>query len=528
MAESRDVVIIGGGHNGLVTAFYLARAGLRPLVLERSGQVGGAAITGEFHPGFRTSLLAHSASLEPDVLREMQLERHGLKLVSPEISRTALSASDRALVLHSNVEKARREIARLSPGDGKRYGELAQALTKAAGVIAKIFALTPPDITKPRARDLLSLLAVGRSLRGLGRRRMYDLLRWGPMAVADLAQEFFESELLSAAIAARGIFGASLGPWSAGTSLLFLLRAASDPNPAGSATFSQGGIGAITAAMAAAAQKAGAEIRTQAEVREITVKQGQTDGVVLSSGEKIPARAVVSGVDPKRTFLKLLDPSLLAPGFLYRVRNYRIQGSLAKLNLALAELPRFRGLDGTPEALTGAVQIGPQIDYLERAFDDSKYGDFSRAPYLEFTIPSLADSSLAPPGKHVMSVYMQYAPYELKNHGWDSQRQALGETVVKTLAQYAPDLESKLIAVQVITPQDLENDYALTGGHIFHGELALDQIFTMRPILDWARYQTPIRHLYLCGSGTHPGTGLTGGSGRNAAREILRQLKGQK
>jgi phytoene dehydrogenase-like protein len=329
-------------------------------------------------------------------------------------------------------------------------------------------------------------------------------------------------------IAARGIFGAALGPWSAGSGLLFLLRAASDPNPAGAATFSVGGIGAITKAMATAAQIAGAGIRTRAEVREITVKHGEADGVVLSTGEKILARAVVSSADPKRTFLQLVDLSLLSPGFLRRVNNYRTDGTLAKVNLALADLPRFRGLNGSQQALTGAVHIGPEIDYLERAFDESKYGNFSRAPYLEFTIPSLTDSSLAPAGKHVMSVYMQYAPYKLKDNSWASQRESLGDTVVKTLAGYAPDLEGKILGLQVITPWDLENHYALTGGHIFHGELALNQFFTMRPILDWARYQTPIARLFLCGSGTHPGTGLTGGSGRNAAREILKQLKGRK
>jgi phytoene dehydrogenase-like protein len=357
---------------------------------------------------------------------------------------------------------------------------------------------------------------------------MYDLLRWAPMAIADLAQEFFETEFLQAAIAARGIFGSALGPWSSGSALLLLLRAAADADPAGGPVFSLGGIGAITEAMAAAAGNAGAEIRTHAEVREITVRHGQADGVVLSTGERIPARAVVSSADPKRTFLQLLDSSLLTPGFLRRLNNYRMQGTLAKINLALAELPTFRGLHGARQALTGAVQIGPQIDYLERAFDESKYGSFSRAPYLDFTIPSLLDPSLAPKGRHVMSVCMQYAPYKLRNDSWDGQRHALGKTVLQTLADYAPDLEGKLLGMQVITPWDLENDYALTGGHIFHGDLALDQIFTMRPMLDWARYRTPISGLYLCGSGTHPGTGLTGGSGRNAAREILKQLQRRK
>ncbi len=350
------------------------------------------------------------------------------------------------------------------------------------------------------------------------------------MAVADLVSEFFETDLLRATIAARGIFGTSLGPWSAGTSLVLLLRAAADSNPAGSNFFAAGGIGAITQAMATAAQQTGAEIRTGAEVIEIRVKNGAAQGVVLSTGEEILARAVVSNADPKRTFLKLTDPALLAPSFTRRLQNYRMNGTVTKVNLALSGLPTFTALGSNSEALTGRIHIGPEIDYLERAFDESKYGSFSRAPYLEATIPTLTDPSLAPEGKHVMSIYMQYAPYKLKNGSWqdEAQRFALGDTVVKTLAQYASDLPDKILHHQIITPLDLEETYGLTGGHIFHGELALDQIFTMRPMLDWARYRTPIENLYLCGSGTHPGTGLTGGSGKNAAGEILKDLKARR
>jgi phytoene dehydrogenase-like protein len=392
-------------------------------------------------------------------------------------------------------------------------------------VISKALALTPPANEKPTNADLFGKLQVGRSLRGLGKKSTYDLLRWAPMAVADLVAEFFETDLLRATIAARGIFGTSLGPWSAGTSLVLLLRAAADSNPAGGNFFAGGGIGSITQAMAKAAQQAGAEIRTGAEVIEISVKNNTAQGVVLSTGEQVLARAVISNADPKRTFLKLADPSLLSPTFTKRLQNYRMNGTVAKVNLALAGLPSFAGLDGNSEALSGRIQIGPEIDYLERAFDESKYGDFSRAPYLEITIPSLTDPTLAPEGKHVMSIYMQYAPYKLKSGTWDDQRTALGDTVVKTLTQYAPDLPNKILSHQIITPLDLEEIYGLTGGHIFHGDLALDQIFTMRPMLDWARYRTPIDNLYLCGSGTHPGIGLTGASGANAAKEILKSLQ---
>jgi len=334
--------------------------------------------------------------------------------------------------------------------------------------------------------------------------------------------------LLRATVAAHGIFGTFLGPWSAGTAMVLLLRAAADSTPVGGNFFAVGGAGAVTQAMATAAQQAGAEIRTGAEVIEIQIQAGVARGVVLSSGEEISTRAVISNADPKRTFLKLTDPSLLSPTFTKRLQNYRMNGTVAKVNLALAGLPTFKGVDGNTEALKGRIQIGHEIDYLERAFDESKYGNFSRAPYLEITIPSLHDPTLAPEGKHVMSVYMQYAPYKLKGTTWDEERTALGDTVVKTLAQYAPDLPGKILSHQIITPQDLEDNYGLTGGHIFHGELALDQVFTMRPMLDWARYRTPIQGLYMCGSGTHPGTGLTGGSGANAAREIIKDLKARR
>ena len=528
MSNSRDIVIIGGGHNGLVTAFYLAKAGFNPLVLERRNQVGGAAITEEFHPGFRSSVLAHSAGpLRPEIVADMQLEKHGLNIIIPDVSVTALSPDGRTLILYRDVERAAEEVAKFSEADALKYREFQPAMEKASRVIAKTLRLTPPEIEKPTTADLFGLLQVGRSLRGLGKKNTFNLLRWAPMAVADLVSEFFQTDLLRATVAARGIFGTFLGPWSAGTALVLLLRAAADPKPVGSNFFVMGGAGAITQAMAAAALQAGVEIRTGAEVIEIQIKDGMAQGVVLSSGEEIVARAVVSNADPKRTFLKLTDPSLLSPTFTKRLQNYRMNGTVAKVNLALSAIPTFTGLDGNVEALQGRIQIGPEIDYLERAFDESKYGNFSRAPYLEITIPSLTDPSLAPEGKHVMSIYMQYAPYKLKGR-WEDQRTALGDTVVKTLAQYAPDLPEKIVSHQIITPLDLEDTYGLTGGQIFHGELALDQVFTMRPMLDWARYRTPIQGLYLCGSGTHPGTGLTGGSGANAAREIVKDLKARR
>ena len=534
-AETRDVVIVGGGHNGLVTAFYLAKAGFKPLVLERRAQVGGAAITEELHPGFRCSTLSHlPGPLRADVVREMQLDQHGLKLTTPEVSTVSLLPDGRALVLYADAKRAAEEIAQWSQKDAAGYADFGAALGKIGQVIGEALALTPPNIDNPSSGDLWGMLQSGRSIRNLGKKDLYRVLRWGPIAAADLVAEFFDTEPLRATIAARGIFGTFLGPWSAGSALVLLLRAsadrATDSSPAGSVRFPAGGAGAITLAMAAAAKQAGAEIRTNADITEIRVRDGVATGVVLTSGEEISARAVVSNADPKRTLMRLVDPAHLSPDFIQKIKNYRSLGTVAKINLALSALPDFSALKGRGNGnlLQGRIQISPEIDYLERAFDESKYGNFSRNPYIEITFPSLSDPSLAPAGQHVMSIYMQYAPYKLKDGDWESQRTALGETVVKTIAQYAPSLPRTILRHQIITPKDLEETYGLTGGHIFHGELALDQFFTMRPLLDWARYQTPIERLYLCGNGTHPGTGLTAGSGANAARVIAKALKKKK
>ena len=524
--NKRDVIIIGGGHNGLVTAFYLAKAGFKPLVLERREQIGGAAITGEIHPGFRCSTLSHSAGpILPNIVRDMQLEKHGAKFITPETCITALSPDGRALSLYRDDPKSAQSISAFSQKDAGKYPAFSKSLAKISKVIAEVLATTPPDIDHPNSGDLWSMFKTGRALRNLGKRDMYRVLRWGPMAVADLVAEYFEAELLRAVIAARGIFGTFLGPWSAGSALQLLIRAAGDAHAGGSAFFVAGGMGALTQAMASAAKSAGVEIRVAAEVREIRVKDGTATGVLLSTGEEISARAVISNADPKRTLLKLTDPVHLSPDFVQKLQHYRGNGTVAKINLALSALPNFTAIkNGDGNALKGRIHIGPEIDYLERAFDESKYGNFSRQPYLEATIPSLTDPTLAPQGKHVMSIYMQYAPYKVKGD-WNEQRKALGQTVVQTLAQYAPDLQGKILAEQIITPLDLEETYGITGGQMFHGDLALDQFFTMRPLLDWARYKTPIESLFLCGSGTHPGAGLTGGSGVNAAREILKELK---
>lgn len=525
MPEARDIVIIGAGHNGLVTAFYLARAGFRPLVLERRESIGGCAITEEFHPGFKCSRLSHGTwPVHPSVLDDMALNRHGLKIYTPDVRVLSLGANGRNLALYGDPAESQRQIAQFSTRDAEGYGEFRSALVAIGSAIEYLLTMTPPDLDDPASGNLWELVQAGRKLRGLGEKDLYRLLRWGPMAIADLVSEFFESDLLRGTIAAQGIFGTFLGPWSAGSSTNLIFRAVPDGNPAGAASYVYGGLGALTEAMARAVRAAGGEIRTSCDVARIQVKGRAATSVILRSGEEIEAKIVISNADPKSTLLGMIEPQHLDPTFLQRLQHYRMFGTVAKMNLALNGLPNFSGIDDNT-GLEGRIQISPEIDYLERAFDAAKYGDYSRQPYIEATIPTLWDLSLAPAGKHVMSIYMQYAPYKLRDGDWDQKRDELGRTIVQTLAQYAPDLPGMIESAEVITPADLERTYGLTGGHIFHGELALDQIFTMRPLLGWAQYATPIGNLYLCGSGTHPGTGLNGLSGANAARQIIHQLR---
>jgi len=529
MPIGQRVVLIGGGHNALITAFYLAKGGFKPVVLERREMVGGGAITEEFHPGFRASTLAHTLGpLRADVARDLQLDKFDCEILSPDPRVFAPTSDGKALLFYDDVAKTAAAIGNFSAKDASKYAQFARSLEETASFFTQLASITPPAIDKPTPEDLWNLLKTGRSVRSLGKTGIFDLLRWGPMAVADFVAEFFETELLRAVIAARGIFGTALGPWSAGSTAVLLLRAAADAHPVGSAAFPRGGLGAFTCALAESARQVGAEIRTDAEVQHILVKDGAVTGIVLTDGEEIAVEAIVSGVDPKRTFFHLLDPSQLDPTFANRMKNFRANGTVAKVNLALGGLPAFPALadnESYLKALSGRIHIGPEIDYLERAFDASKYGEFSKTPWLDVTIPTILDPSLAPDGKHVLSAYVQFAPFKLREGNWYTRRRDLGNAVIQALAAYAPNLPGVVEGIQIITPQDLETSYGFTGGHIFHGELALDQLFTMRPVLDWARYKTPIRGLFLCGSGTHPGNGLTGASGANAAREIIRDLR---
>ena len=521
----KPVVIIGAGHNGLIAAFYLAKAGYKPLVLERRSVVGGAAVTEEIAPGHRCPTLSHSTGpLRPSIVSDLRLASR-VEFLRPEPRLLALSPDGHALAFSNDRARTAEALRAHSSTDAAQFAEFCNVLERLGAFLLPILEQTPPSLDGPAAGEVWELLKVGRRFRRLGQHDGYRLLRWMPMAVADLVDEWFASDLLKAAVAARAIFGCATGPWSAGTGAVLLLNAAVDPLPAGSTVMIKGGPGALTAALAEAAREAGATIRLDAVVRQVLVREGRCTGVLLADGSEIPAHAVVSNADPHRTLLNLVDPLELDPGFLQRIRNYRLPGTVAKVNLILTALPQFTGV-ANPADLHGRIHIGPSIDYLEKAFDASKYGEISAEPYLDITIPSLLDPSLCPPGRHVMSVFVQFTPYKLANNGdWQTTRDHLATTVVRTLEHYSPGISSIIELGQVLTPADLEETYGLTRGHILHGEPALDQLFTMRPLLGFAQYRTPIEGLFLCGAGTHPGGGITGLSGQNAAREIVKALK---
>ena len=524
MTAAHDVVVIGGGVNGLTCAAYLAKAGLKPLVLEADTTIGGGARTDEIAPGFKVPTLAHSAGpLRGDVIEHLDLRRCGLDFVATDISVAALGAHGQPRLIYEDPTRTAAALRAVSARDAERWPAFVSSLAALGRVIGTLYAATPLAVDSPRGRDLWSMLRTLRAFRSLPKADAYRLLRWGPMAVADLVAEFFEDETLRAAVAADGILGTRLGPWSAGSGMVLLLRAANEAVAPARSWFARGGPGTIANVLARALRDAGGDIRTETRVRRIIVDGEQARGVALDGGSEVRARAVISAVDPKQTFLKLCDPIDLAPEFLWRMRNYRASGTLAKINLALSAAPAFTGVSA--DALGARLRIAPDIDYLERAFDHSKYGRYSPEPYIEATIPSVLDASLAPKGAHVLSAYVQFAPYDLRGRQWDDEREAFARMAIDTLEQRAPGLRSLIVGQQVITPRDLEKTYGFTGGHIFHGDLTLDQLLEMRPLLGWGRYRSPVRNLYLCSSGTHPGTGLTGGSGANAAREILRDLR---
>ena len=524
MSRELDAVVIGAGQNGLVAAAYLAKAGRRVLVLERRDIVGGSNSAAEIHPGFRVDAAFHRTGwIDPVMARELGLDGLADREVHPD---TALFAPGRGggFALPRSIPVAIDAIRQRSPRDAAKWESFARLTHKLAGFLQHLYGLTPPQLTSRRVADLFALLSLGGRVRGLGRSDMIELLRVLPMSVAELLDDWFETDALKGLLGAGGVTGIAQGPRSAGTAFVMLHHHVGSPAGAFGGGLYRGGAAAVTDALAAAATSAGAQIRAGAPVARILVQNGRAIGVVLEGGEEIRARQIVSTADPQRTMLGLVDPTELAPEYSRAMQNIRCRGVSAKVNLALGELPRFEGAGDNQ--LGGGIVVAPSLDYVERAWDDAKHGGVSTSPCLEAVIPSLSDPSLAPPGRHVMSVWMQYAPWRLRSGAWDSAaRDALGDSVVACLAEHAPNLPSAIIARQVLTPRDLEETYAATEGSLYHGEMGLDQILFMRPVPGWGHHRTPIAGLYLGGSGTHPGGGVAGGSGRLAVREMIRKQR---
>lgn len=517
MSSSYDCIVVGGGHNGLVCAAYLARAGRSVLVVEAASEVGGAAVTREFSPGFRVSACAHLLhSMSGAMIGELGLEGQGLAFAAREMTTLALAAGG-ALALNGTA---------LSPADSDAYRGYSALLDRLAAALRPMLETVPPRLGTDAWADKRALLQLGWQIRRLGRHDMRELLRIGGMNIYDLLQDTFESPLLQGALGFDAVLGTNFGPRSPGSvfTLLYRLAAAAaargKDGSRGYLAQPRGGLGALSRALAAAATAAGAQIRTSTAVERIVVRDHRAAGVLLRSGETITADTVISNVDPQATFLRLLGPEYLDAGFTRRVSHLRTRGLAAKLHLALDELPQFTGV--SPDELGGRLLIAPSLDYLERAFNHSKYGEYSSAPAIEITVPTVNDPGLAPDGKHVISAVVQYAPYNLKS-GWDNARRDCIDQVVDTIGQYAPGLRKTVVAAQLLAPPDIEREFLITGGHWHHAELALDQFFMMRPVPGAAQYQTPVEGLYLCGAGCHPGGGVMGTAGRNAARQVLGQ-----
>ena len=519
MNNQYDTIVIGGGHNGLVTAVYLAKAGQKVLVLEARDVLGGAAATEEVWPGFKVNTGAADAGMfQETIVKDLFLKMHGLEFRQSPAAVFAPQPDGRSLTLWRDEAKTVGEIARFSPRDAERYPAFARQVGRFAAVLQGMMLQTPPDLMALGLGDA-GWGKVGWQLKRLGGPEMMEFMRVLPLAAQEYLDDWFESNALKGAIGADAITGNQLGPRAAGTTLMLFYQ---HINGWLNGRSPLGGIGQLSAALASAARQFGAEIRTGTAVAHIQVNDdGQATGVLLADGSEIAARTVVSNADPRRTFFDLVGPQKLEPRFMRAVRNIIYRGCTAKLNLALSGLPEFVGQSDEAQ-LTGRIRLAPSLTYLEKAADDAKYGRISAHPFLDATIPTLTDPTLAPAGQHIMTITMQYAPYCLRDGDWTSEREALGDLILDALAPYSPNLQSLISHRQILTPLDWEQTVGLTEGSIHHGQMGLEQLLVMRPVSAWGQYRTPIENLYLCGAGTHPGGGVTGAPGYNAAREVLK------
>jgi phytoene dehydrogenase-like protein len=529
-ANRYDAIVIGGGHNGLVAAAYLARAGKKVVVLERRHLVGGAAVTEEIFPGYKFSEFSYVVSLlRPEIIRDLELPRHGLRILPLQSTFTPMEDGD-YLATWDDHDLTRRELYRHSPRDAEAYDEYSRVMARTAKAIKPLLSMVPPDPASLSPRDLMGLLRLGKYARGLKEKEFYQIAKLITQSSGDLLDEWFETDALKGTKAASGIIGTFLGPRSPGTAYVLLHHYMGEIDGAFRAWgFAKGGSGGVSGAIANAARALGAEIRVSAGVKQVIVQGGRAVGVALENGDELNARAVLSAADPKRSFLDFVEPKHFPAEFVTSIENFRVRGSSAKVNLALSELPQFTALPGEGPLHRGSISISPSIDYIERAYDDAKYGQISKRPYVDILIPSMIDLDMAPPGQHVMSCFVQYAPYDLDG-GWDdvaagfaqARRDALGEVVLSTIEQYAPNIRRAIVGMQVITPMDIERIAGITGGNIFHGELLLHQIFFLRPAPQWADFRTPLRGYYFGAAGAHPGGGVMGAAGMLAAKEMLK------
>ena len=524
VAQRYDAVIVGGGHNGLTAAAYLARAGRKVLVLEKRHVLGGAAVTEEVFPGFRFSEFSYVVSLlRPEIIRELDLPRYGLEILPLDGTITPLD--DDALWRVNDHGRTIRELRRWSRSDAEAYEEYGLLMADMARFIKPILSVVPPDPGTFNPFDWMPVVGLAKTFRDLPERLQSTFVQLMTMSATEFLEQWFETDPLIATMSASGIIGTFQGVRSPGTAYVLLHHYMGEIDGAFRAWgIPRGGTGGISDAIGSAAQALGAEIRTEAPVGRIEVQNGRAIGVVLGSGEEIAAGTVLSSVDSHVTFLGLVEPGHLDDGFLDEVRRYKYRGSSGKVNLALDGLPELASKPGVGEWLRGAISFSPSIAYMERAFDDAKYGRFSARPYIDCIIPTLVDPSMAPPGKHVMSCFVQYAPYHLSDgRTWtDAERDAFGATVIDTLEERFPKIRDLILHAQVLTPLDIERITGLTEGNIFQGELSLEQLFFNRPVPGWARYRTPIKDLWMCGSATHPGGGIMGAPGRIAALELLK------
>ena len=524
MSDRFDAIVVGAGHNGLVTACYLARAGWKVLVLERRPVVGGACVTEEVFPGFKVSTAAYVNSLfRKEIVRDLRLADFGYEVLERDPSSFTPFPDGQHLFLGPDGAMNRREIAKFSQHDAENYPKYEALLSRVAEAVEPLMAVRPPDLLRPGLRDLWTLFQLGRRWRRLGAvaGEAAEVLTAPARTLLD---RWFESDRLKATLATDAVIGATASPSTPGTAYVLFHHVMGETNgKRGVWAYVRGGMGGLTQALASAARGLGVVIRTEAEVARIAVRGGMALGVVLADGEEHRARVVASNADAHVTFNRLVDSRLLPPSFADAVGRIQYDSASLKINVALSELPDFTALRGTQPGPQhrGTIHICPDMDYLESAYDDSKYGRPSARPILECTLPSAVDPTVAPPGKHLMSMFIQYAPYKLREGSWDDVRESFADRCFDLLNEYAPNFKRSVLARQVLAPPDIERVFGLTGGNIFQGAMTLGQLFSLRPALSWAGYRTPIRGLYLCGAAAHPGGGVIGAAGRNAAREIL-------